>query len=522
MDRASARIVKVRPDAHGFFVFDGVAAGLYALEASQAGFAHATRAPVRVEDRTDTELPATLVLERPVTLAIEVRPPTDAQGAAWTVELVSTKPGEPGFPVWEFKQKASLEGRLERRGVPPGSYQAWLIDSDGNQFLRQDVDVTSTSQTLVLETKLVAVTGHVTLADKPLSADIYFGARDSSVPTPMHSDEEGTYSGVVSREGKWTVVIEAATPPVRRRLRNVDVKVSPSLGKAEVDLRFPDNKLTGTVVDEDDKPVGKAHVTLTNFDTVDRESVDSGDDGTFELSGLAPGHVAVSAWDQTADGPRNSDEVRLDLKESGSAPDVKLVLTREVELEIHLVGEGGEPVEGASVWLSVDPSQNATFGSAFMTSNAAGVVKTRLPESVKRAAAVVAPLGYAFRAVDLTVERGTPVTVVLSRYGGTLQVRFPPTIDWSDRTLVFVGWEDGALVPGDFLLSWARTNGISVGPRPTQVTIPQVTSGNYTFCLVPISAILFGPDEKRGGKASCDDGFLPTLGELRLTLSAPK
>lgn len=525
MDRPSARIVKVGPDARGFFVFDGVAAGMYAIEARQPGFALAERAPVRVEERADTELPATIVLERPVTLTIEVRPATDARGAAWTITLFRPVPGKPNTidKVFDEPLKVSLQGRVERQGVPPGSYEAVLTDSDGTTFLDEDFEVTPASQTLVLETNLVAVTGHVTLADKPLAADIYFGGRHGSrTANPMHSDEEGQYSGVVSREGKWTVAVEAANPPVKRQLRNVDVKVSPSLGKAEVDLSLPDNKLTGTVVDEDGKPVGKAHITLTNLDAADHETAASGDDGTFELSGLAPGHVAVSAWDDTPDGPRNSEETRLELKETGSAPDIKLVLVREVELEIHLVGEGGEPVAGALVWLWVDSAQDATFGSRSVTSDAAGVVKAHLPARVARVVAVVIPPGYAFRAVDVAVERGTPVTVVLSRYGGTLQVRFPPTADWSDRTELFVGWEDGAFVLGDLLVSWARTNGMSVGPRPTQVTIPQVTSGNYTLCLVPFDAILAGLKENSGGKASCDDGFLPTLGELTLTLSAPK
>ena len=522
MDRPSARIVKVRPDARGFFVFDGVAAGAYALEARQAEFAPLARAPIQVAKREDTELAPALVLERPVTLTIEVRPPTDGNGAAWDLHLFSLSVGEAMSMEEVFEAKASPEGRLERRGLAPGSYEVMLMDSQDNMFLVEDVEVSPGSQTLVLETKLVAVTGRVTLAGKPLVADVYFGGvHPGPTSTPMRSDEQGAFGGVISREGTWDVSVEAASPMVRSRLRNVDVKVSPSLGKAEVDLRVPDNKLTGRVVDDQQQPVAKARVDRLNPDAAQFVEATTGDDGTFELVALAPGHVAVSASDRTGDGPRRSEDVRVEIPDEGSAPSVKLVLARENDLEVHLVGESGEAVEGAAVMVWPDPSEYPTFGSGSVASDAAGVVKVTLPAGARRAAIMVLPQGYAFRALDVGVDRDKPVTVVLSRYGGALRLVFRPPLNRNDWIRV-LGWEDGALVWGEILLTWAQMNGTSAGALTSQLAIPQVSSGNFTLCLVPTGGALAALAKKGGEKASCDDGFLPTLGELQLTLSAPK
>jgi hypothetical protein len=127
----------------------------------------------------------------------------------------------------------------------------------------------------------------------------------------------------------------------------------------------------------------------------------------------------------------------------------------------------------------------------------------------------------AAKAVDVPIEGSTVAPVQLPA-DLVWEVRTEAEGWWSKPVTVFVGWEDGAAFAGGSLFMSAGNNGISVRPPTTQVTVPHMTSGNYTLCIVPFSAIMAGLKESGGGEASCDGGFLPTLGELRLTLSAPK
>jgi hypothetical protein len=523
LGRTRARVAAARPNPRGFFTFDGLAPGLYTLEARQPGFAPGVRGPIRIEPRSETEIPDRIVLERPLTLSVEVRPPRDAQGNPWTVQVYALQAGRPTSLKDEFTQRTARDGTLDRKGIAPGPYGASLLDSDGNSFLWQDFELSASSSTVVLETHLVPLAGTVTLGGKPLTADLYFGGRDSRVPTPIHSDEAGAFSGVLSREGTWLVQVVATAPPVERRLHDVEVKVNPDLRKAEVELRLPDNRVTGTVVDEGGKPVSNAWVRVAERDARDFSTSRSGDGGRFELQGLANGRAAVRAQDSTQDGPRYSQEVKLELDEQRAAPDVRLVLERATDVVLTVTAESGEPVAGASILGLSDPTLAAALPLGMLTTDSSGTVRIHVPAEARRLEGVVLPPGYAFQAFDAAIEKGEPLSLAVTRFGGTLrlQLPFPFTSPGHVRADDLMMWADGVpLFPGA-LLQWAQVNGVAVDYRGTRFTIPHVAPGDYRLCVVSLVRVLEESSKDESQDASCADGFLPRLGELPLVLQPP-
>jgi hypothetical protein len=521
MSRARARVTTTRPDARGFFSFDGLDPGGYTLEARQPGFAPAVRAPIRIEPRSETELSDRLVLERPLTLSVEVRPPEDPNGNPWTVQVLGRTRGAAGQTQDVFKQTASREGTLEKQNVAPGTYVAMLFDGEGQPYLWQEFELSASSPPLVLEIRPVPVTGTVTLGKKPLAADLSFSG--NGIGPTLHSDEHGAFAGVLPHDGSWGVHVTAATPPVQRRLRNVEVKLNPDLKKAEVDLHLPDNRLTGTVVDEGGQPVANAAVTALTKDDVDIANTRSDDDGRFELEGLAGGRVAVRAEDYKREQRRYSDEVNVELDEEGAAAEVRLVLRRANEVVLTVSSETGDPVPGATVLPLGDPSRAGALAFSSLATDASGTVRIPLPSDVERLAGVVLPPGYALQAFDVTLQAGRAASVVVTRFGGTLRLRLPSPLSGQDWSRALLGWQDGMLVPSYALLEWAQVNGVAVDYRGTRFTIPQVAPGGYRLCLGPVAQLLAESSSSEGHweGATCADGFLPRLGELSLELQPP-
>jgi hypothetical protein len=520
MDRARARVTTTRADARGFFAFDGLAPGAYTLEARQPGFATAVRAPIRIEPRAETELPDRLVLERPLTLSVEIRPPLDPADNPWTVQVLTWKAGVPGEMRDVFKQTASRQGTLEKKDVGAGAYVAILFDRDGQAYLRQEFELSVTSPPLVLEIRPVPMSGTVTLGEEPLAATLVFGGNSGP---KLHSDKEGAFSGVLPREGAWSVQVTASDPPVSRTLRRVEVELNRDLGKAELELRVPNSRLTGTVVDDGGQAVRNATVRLLHKEAVETESALSGDGGRFEFRGLAGGRVMLSAEDFTQGRQRYSSDAQVEVSEDGAVPDVRLVLRRADELVLTVMTESGEPVAGASVWPMGDPSRPGALGFPTAATDALGTVHIPLPRDVERLAGVILAPGYAFQAFDVTLQKDRKASVAVTPLGGTLRLVLPSPLPSGDWSRALLGWQDGIPFPGVGLLQWARVNGVPEDARGTRLTIPQVAPGSYRLCLGPVAALLAEGSsfEGRWEGATCADGFLPRLGELTLELRSP-
>jgi hypothetical protein len=519
MDRVRARVSTARPNVRGFFAFEGLEAGAYTLTARQPGFAPTVRAPIRVEARSESELSDPLVLERPLVLSVEVTPPLDTRGGPWTIQVLMPEIGNGQARSLEvFKESASGDGTLTHQGMAPGRYRVFLFDSGGTFLLARQFELTVPPSPVLLEVRSVPVSGTVMLGEKPLAATLAFGG---NIGPRLHSDENGEFNGVLPREGTWAIRVTAADPPVSRALREVEVTLNPDLKRAELALRLPDCRLTGTVVDEGGRAVANATVHLLHTSDVMEESILSGDGGRFEFRGLASGHAVVAAEQTTREGRRFSDDVKAELGDESPPPDVRLVLRRASEVVLTVTTENGEPVAGATVLPLGDPSRMGALAFSYLATDASGTVRIPLPSEIERLGGVILPPGYAFQAFDAPLEKERTISVVVTRFGGTLELRLPSPLSGLGWSRALVGWEDGMLVPSDALLDWARVNGVAVDRHGTQFTIPQVAPGEYKLCVGPVAAYLEAGSTYDGKNAACGEGFVPRLGEATVDLRPP-
>ncbi|PWB77700.1 MAG: hypothetical protein C3F15_02810, partial [Holophagae bacterium] len=246
--------LRTRPDQRGFFSFDGIDPATYLLQANAPGFSPAQVDLLTVIERTELELRDPLLLQRPLTLVVEVSPARDLRGNPWTLRVVRPEV----FPeATALETPVGDDGRVEHGGMAPGAYRALLVDSAGDRFLAEDFELTASSPPLLLEPETIPLSGTVFLGDDPLAAELtFFRSPALRVRTP--SDEDGAYSVALPAEGLWSLQVTAEERDVRRTLHDLEVRLSPSLGEATLDVHLPNNTLEGTVVDESGLPVAGA------------------------------------------------------------------------------------------------------------------------------------------------------------------------------------------------------------------------------------------------------------------------
>lgn len=513
-ERNLLRGLKTRIDARGFYAFEGVEPGSYTLEAHQEGFAPTRHAHVGIEASTELQ-GETLVLERPLDLSVEVRPPTDAYGAAWTLDVLAVDEQHRYSPV--SRSRVPESGLFQVRGLACGQYVLVLEDSTGSHFLEDQIRLEPPSAPFVLEAKLIPVEGGITLGSRPLAATIWFGGQHGVSRIRMVTDNDGKYSGFLPREGKWKVDVTSERPLVHSA-PVVNVKYSPELGRASVDVALPDTRLRGTVVGEDAQPVAGATVVVFGgggeyFETP------SGEDGAFDVAGLAASIVTLQASDTVPDGPRTSDPLTVVLASGSTPAPIRLVLKRSREITIRVLNDQGQGIFGATVDLLRDPVEGLTTEMPWGSTDFAGEVRLRVPRGIPRWTMEVGAQGHCFGVFDVQSERDGPVSVVLTRYGGTLRLRVPgpllaPDNYSSDIALL---WLDGRMLNTSTLEAWAAANGVSIGPRIQDLTLPQMPQGQYMLCYVSFLSVLTPGRLDRSRSPHCAVGFLPPLGELVLT-----
>ena len=514
MERNRLRGLRTTIDAGGFYAFEGIEPGSYTLEARQEGFAPARHAHVWIQERTELQ-GETLVLERPLDLSVEVCPARDAYGAAWTLEVLAVDEQHRYSPV--TRSQVPESGVFQSKGLARGQYVLLLEDSAGSHFLEEEIRLESPSAPVVLEAKLIPVEGRITLGRRPLAAKIWFGGQHGASSIEMVTDNDGEYSGFLPREGKWKVDVTSEHPLVHSA-PVVNVKYSSDLGWASVDIALPDTRLRGTVVGEDAQAVAGATVAVIGGGG-ERFATTSGEDGAFDVAGLAAGIVTVQASDTVADGPRTSDPLTVVLASGSTSAPIQLVLKRSREVTIRVLNDQGQGVFGALVELFRDPAEGLITESPWGSTDFTGEVRLRVPRGIPRWTMEVGAQGYCFGVFDFESDSDAPVSVVLTRYGGTLRLRvagplLAPDNYSSDIALV---WLDGRMLNTSTLQAWAAANGWPIGPRLQELTLPQMPQGQYVLCYVSALSVLSPGGLDRSRSPHCAGGFLPPLGELVLT-----
>ena len=294
-----------------------------------------------------------------------------------------------GDSVLGFEMKAApldAQGRYEFAGLAPGDYQLNL-DGQGGGQIRMTLEVPDAPELeLDLELPHGGIEGTVLddASNEPVAgAEVLL---NSTEPPPQTgggllsglvgrenrsqrrtSDERGRFEFGRLRTAEYELVVRGprdgdrrgryapSTPrriqaDERRTERGVDLRLQAAL------------TLKGFVKDAQGAPIKGATVVATpeGGGVALSERAQSGEDGSYELKGLAPGMFTISA---SATDYADFEKKGVELKRvSGRENELEIVIQKGVLVRVRIVDAAGRPVAGAFAQLV--PKSGRTAGSA--------------------------------------------------------------------------------------------------------------------------------------------------------------
>ncbi|MBK7645310.1 MAG: carboxypeptidase regulatory-like domain-containing protein [Planctomycetes bacterium] len=278
-----------------------------------------------------------------------------------------------GDSVLGFEMKvASLDaqGRYEFAGLAPGEYQLSLDGQGGQIRLRLDVPDEPELQ-LDLELPHGAIEGSVLdeATNEPVpGAEVLLDSTEPPAPgggglfsgmagrqnrsQRRTSDEQGKYRFDRLRTDEYQLIVRGPRDSERRgRFAPSEprrVQVDERRTERGIDLRLPAAlSLKGVVKDGQGLPVKGASLVATpeGGSSSLSERAQSGEDGSYELRGLAPGKYTVSASaTDFADYAKQGVELK---RTAGATNELDVVLQKGVLVRVRVVDSTGRPVTGA-------------------------------------------------------------------------------------------------------------------------------------------------------------------------------
>jgi hypothetical protein len=497
---------EVRED--GFFQFTGLAPGNYNLEAQQPGYPAARSLAIRVDPGVETFLPDPLVLRHALDLQFEIRPALDWLDRPWRAQVF--KLGErPPIPL-VFEGRADEEGRLVVPGQSSGRFRVSLQDSLGNRLYSGEhlVDSAAGAPQLI-EVRFVTLSGKIRLGEEPLDAVLWFGGRSGATSIKMEADAGGRFHGVLPHEGPWRIEVEAKKPAFSTWTQG-EVQANRA-GKASLDIILPDTRLFGRVVDEQEKPVPAADISVRGERLDLHEVADSA--GAFEVIGLPEGGV----WLAAEAASRVSDRVSANLVEGRAVGPVELKLRQTKRLN-GLVSSSLGPVAGARVMIL---ARTPDGGGAVAMTDTEGAFQVNLPQAASRIAAIASAPGFALRAFDAAAD-DKPLLLQVTEDKGNLEVALPLTReDLLRKNFVLVAFQNGLPIPTSVLSQWASDHGWSRDSVDSTLRVPDVAPGEYRVCFVPRALEMLVAWSSVPEGASCDSGILASGATLSLKPGRP-
>lgn len=515
-----ARVPTTKPGARGFFQFRGLAPGSYRVVAIAPGRGEAEAGGLSLPPGAELELRAPLVLVPPAEVEVTVTPARSLAGEPWTIEL--SREELPGRWRRTEHQPVSRDGRLRFRQLRAGSYSVRVADPVGTPVAWKLFELPG-AERVDLTVELVEVEGRITLGDEPLAADLWFGWRTGVPRAQILAGEDGAFSGFLPRSGRWRLEVSTPDGAISRRLASVLVDPPLAGGPARLDVRLPDTRLAGRVIDEQGRPAPGAVVAVNVPAEATAFPLRTDERGRFAARGLAVGEILLSAegWVPGV-GEAEAAPMPVEVRESGSVPaSVELTLRGKRTLRGRVVGLYSEPAAGALVEaVALAGPRMAGVSMASTLSGLDGRFSLALPGQADRAIVYFGASGGGLRARSVDLGTESDLTLVSEAPGGELVVRLGAPLDFDDpgAGIPFL-FQDGLPIPPGVFLGWARAQGSPAGSA-TELRIPRLAPGAYAVCLVEpserqrieVAPGLFAPGPR------CHRTHLPAGGQAEVEL----
>ena len=304
---------------------------------------------------------------------------------------------------------------------------------------------------------------------------------------PIRSKNDGTFLTLLPKIAGDTwprIEIESTNPHITRAL--TDVKLSGVDGpEAFVDIQLASTSIEGMVVEESGVPARNAlvNVVAPGGDFKQLES----SDGTFSVTGLAPGHYKLTATTREME----SDAIEIDVSEA-SMKQITLVVEPVSRFRGTIRSSFGA-VMSAGVFITpagVDPPVISPIPV-----NAEGRFDVRLPPRTSEVVIAAAAPGFSFRMLRMPVPRDGDADIAVDQQGGALVVE-------SDGSPAFIV-HNGATLAVNVLAYLAGARRIN----QNSFEVPQIEAGTYNLCA---------------SADRCVSGTLARGGRLVLTSSRAK
>jgi hypothetical protein len=502
--RLQALSLTARTNERGFFQFEGVAPGTYAVTASGTGMALTRVSPVLVREGLEAQILDPLVLARPVTVRVDLSPPVDPYGNVWKVRLL--KESNAGGAMGTAGQGiAGKEGRWTQGGLAPGRYRLQILGDLESRWIDREIEVSAADPTVPIDIPVVEVQGRLRLGDDPLSGTLWFGGGTGARKIRFDADEDGEFEGFLPEEGTWPLDLVSEEEGLRLALEPVEIRVPKGKRAAQVEIRVPDTTLEGEVVDESGRAVAGAVISFTGSRKV--SEVNANDEGRFRIRGLKPPYAFVEA----EEGDRTSGPVQALLEDGSKSPWLRLVLRANLEVRGRVTSAAG-PVPGAEVmaWPSVGEVPFASDDSAVTGPD--GGFSLRFPAKTRSLALFVSAPGHAFHMARVSLESAQPLEIPIEGAGGKLVLDRPGP--GSSALLV----HGGTFAPLPILAGWADRQRTEQSD-PGKLVIPNVESGGYSLCRNAGADLRQGKEPPSG---ICVSGVLAPNGELSLSFGGQR
>ncbi len=423
----------------GSFRLQGVPPGRATLRIESSGFTHARRG-VDVPGEGAADL-GDVKLSRGTTLVVSAGPKVEKA-------IAVVDPGGEGL-IFDRLTALVVDGTARVEQVPAGTAKV-SIQRGAAILCEKLIQVPDEAGEMPVECSAegIVVRGVVTLGGRPAGAGLLtwqteagpipegilhfktpagltqnqvFTANAPQIDVPVEA--QGIFATRELRAGNWQVTFQ---PDGGGPTEAVQIPLSAEKEQSVV-LPFPGFAVTGTVLDEEGRPVEEARVREVESGATTL----SAKDGSFRFDGLrAKTYFFIASKDEAASDP-------LEVAVGEGQPKAPIVLDlhadgRHPVLEIRVTDERGAPQPGAFVFVDL-----AVRGLRVLTTDAAGVASLLLdppyPETVRAAArignawalGIWQPFDQARNGMALSPASTGSLSILSPKSTGLLQITAP-------------------------------------------------------------------------------------------------